>query len=50
MEDKTIPLLLFSLGELPQKAPEKEFEIPKLEEEDEDDFDNLGYDDASFYY
>ena len=49
VEDKTIPLLLFSLGELPQEAPKKEFEIPE-EDENEDDYDNLGYDDASFYY
>lgn len=48
VEDKSVPLLLFSLGELPQKAPEKEFEKPK--EDDDDDFDSLGYDDASFYY
>ena len=48
VEDKSIPLLLFSLGELPQEAPKKEFEIP--EEDDEDDFENLGYDDPSFYY
>jgi len=50
VEDKSIPLLLFSLGELPQKAPEKEFEKPKEDEEEDDDFDSLGYDDASFYY
>ena len=50
VEDKSIPLLLFSLGELPQKAPEKEFEKPKEEDEEDDDFDSLGYDDASFYY
>ena len=49
VEDKSIPLLLFSLGELPQKAPEKEFEIPK-EDDEEDDFDSLDYDDTSFYY
>lgn len=49
VEDKSIPLLLFSLGELPQEAPKKEFEIPKEDEED-DDFENLGYDDPSFYY
>jgi len=50
VEDKSIPLLLFSLGELPQKAPEKEFEKPKEDDEEDDDFDSLGYDDASFYY
>lgn len=47
--DKTVPLLLFSLGELPQEAPKKEFNLPE-EDEEEDDFDNLGYDDVSFYY
>lgn len=50
MEDNSIPLLLFSLGDLPKEAPKKEFEIPQEDDEDQDDFDNLGYDDASFYY
>lgn len=45
--DKSIPLLLFSLGELPKEAPKKEFDLPKS---DEDEDDNLGYDDDSFYY
>ena len=50
MEDNSIPLLLLSLGDLPKEAPKKEFEIPQEDDEDQDDFDNLGYDDASFYY
>ncbi len=49
VEDKNIPLLLLSLGELPSEAPVKEFDLPPLDEED-DDYDLLGYDDASFYY
>ena len=28
-ENKSIPLLLFSLGEMPEEAPKKEFEIKK---------------------
>jgi hypothetical protein len=48
VEDKSIPLLLFSLGEVPKEAPKKEFEVPK--EEEDDDFEDLGYDDPSFYY
>ena len=46
VEDKNIPLLLFSLGDLPKEAPKKEFELPPKEEE-EDDFYNDDYD--SFY-
>jgi hypothetical protein len=42
-EDKEIPLLLFSLGDLPKEAPKKEFE-PLKEDEDFDIFD----DDDSF--
>jgi len=48
VEDKSVPLLLLSLGDMPKIAPKKEFETPP--EEDDDDFDDLGYDDASFYY
>lgn len=48
LEDKTIPVLLFSLGEMPQEAPKKEFELPPIDEDD--DFEDLGYDDPSFYY
>ena len=48
VEDKNVPLLLFSLGDLPSEAPVKEFEIPVKEEEDEDDYDP--YNDDSFYY
>lgn len=47
-EDKTIPLLLFSLGELPPQAPKKEFEIP--EDDEDDEFDDIDYNDPSFYY
>ena len=48
VEDKSVPLLLLSLGNMPKIAPKKEFETPP--EEEDDDFDDLGYDDASFYY
>jgi len=48
VEDKSVPLLLLSLGDMPKIAPKKEFETPP--EEEDDDFDDLGYDDASFYY
>ena len=48
VEDKNIPLLLFSLGELPKEAPKKEFETPPEEDDDDDDFYNDDYD--SFYY
>jgi hypothetical protein len=45
-EDKSIPLLLFSLGDLPKEAPKKEFEIQKNENDDEfdifDDDDEFG--------
>jgi hypothetical protein len=47
-EDKSTPLLLFSLGELPDEAPEKEF-ISDNPDIDEDDFDIFDGDD-SFYY
>lgn len=47
VEDKSIPLLLFSLGDLPKEAPKKEFETPPAEDE-EDDLYNDDYD--SFYY
>ncbi|MEE9348737.1 MAG: hypothetical protein V3U80_01665 [Flavobacteriaceae bacterium] len=47
VEDKTVPLLLFALGDVPKEAPKKEFEIP-IEEDDEDDYDP--YNDDSFYY
>ncbi|MCF6351329.1 MAG: plasmid pRiA4b ORF-3 family protein [Flavobacteriaceae bacterium] len=33
-KDKSIPLLLFSLGELPKEAPKKEFEIQSNEDDD----------------
>ncbi len=46
--DKSVPLLLFSLGDLPKEAPKKEFEIPTSEDED-DEFDIFDGDD-SFYY
>ncbi|HFS66837.1 MAG TPA: hypothetical protein ENK67_01340 [Flavobacteriia bacterium] len=44
-EDKEIPLLLFSLGEVPKEAPKKEFE-PKPEEECNDEFDIFDGDDS----
>jgi hypothetical protein len=44
-EDKSTPLLLLSIGELPEKAPEKKFEI---EERDDDDFDIFDGDDSFF--
>lgn len=47
VEDKKIPLLVFSLGDLPKEAPKKEFETPPEDDED-DDFYNDDYD--SFYY
>jgi hypothetical protein len=48
-EDKVIPLLLFSLGDLPKEAPKKEFEVEKNEEDDEFDiFD--GDEDFEEYY
>jgi len=47
VEDKSVPLLLFSLGDLPNEAPKKEFEIPPAE--DDDEFDIFDGDD-SFYY
>ena len=47
VEDKSVPLLLFSLGDLPNEAPKKEFEpLPEDDEEEDDDF----YNDDSFYY
>jgi len=49
IEDKSVPLLLFSLGELPKEAPKKEFDLPEEDEED-DNYNDLGYDDPSFYY
>ena len=48
VEDKNIPLLLLSLGDVPNTAPKKEFETLPEEDEDEDDFYNDDYD--SFYY
>lgn len=47
VEDKSEPLLLFSLGDLPSEAPKKEFEIPPAE--DDEEFDIFDGDD-SFYY
>ncbi len=47
-EDKNIPLLLFSLGEVPKEAPKKEFE-PKKDDEQED-FDIFDGDDSFDYY
>lgn len=49
-EEKDIPLLLFSLGEVPNEAPKKEFE-PKPQDENEDDFDIFDGDDSfdAFY-
>ncbi len=43
-EDKNIPLLLFSLGKVPKKAPKKEFE-PKKDDE-QDGFDIFDGDDS----
>lgn len=45
-ENNTTPLLLFSLGNLPNEAPLKEFEPKKEEDEDNDDFDIFDGDDA----
>lgn len=44
-EEKDIPLLLFSLGEVPKQAPIKEFE-PKPTDEDEDELDIFDGDDS----
>lgn len=48
IKDKSAPILIFSLGNLPTEPPKKEFDLPPIE--DKDDFDELGYDDDSFYY
>lgn len=44
-EDKDIPLLLFSLGEVPKTAPKKEFE-PKPVEDIDDELDIFDGDDS----
>lgn len=45
-EDKSVPLLLFSLGEMPKEAPKKEFETQDI---DDDEFD-IFEDDEDFLY
>lgn len=45
-DDKSIPLLLLSLGELPTVAPEKKFEVEEFETDD--DFDIFEGDDSFF--
>ncbi len=49
-EDPNIPLLIFSLGDVPNEAPKKEFE-PKKEEISKGDFDIFEGDDSfdAFY-
>jgi hypothetical protein len=44
-ENKEIPLLLFSLGEVPDQAPKKEFE-PKPKDKSQKDFDIFDGDDS----
>ena len=46
VEEKEIPLLLFSLGEVPKEAPKKEFELKPKEQNNEDDFDIFDGDDS----